>query len=234
MAQETNCEPLAMKLREQRPRSRSVSMLQVTSCYAGANQRGQKGEQNRAENEQIQKQRKESKGTSEVRRQRHCVRTTITSAPTVSTGPASQNTAPHHKPHANIPKNRGLPREVTGGFSVNEASWEIKRCNTILQTTLLWESQYYTFIFYTANIMEAVLHFRQNLWKEEKAVSFELQYIKKYIVVVILACTIYACCKKNTKIINNSLNITVIVALNLLWFHTIFGQSMKRSYKKSN
>lgn len=68
-------------------------MLHVTSCYAEANQRGKKGEQNRAENEQIQRQRKESKGPSEVRRQRHCVRTTIKAAPTVSTRPASENIA---------------------------------------------------------------------------------------------------------------------------------------------
>lgn len=55
--------------------------------------KGQKGEQNRAENEQIQRQRKESKGTSEVRRQRHCVHATIKAAPTVSTRPVSENTA---------------------------------------------------------------------------------------------------------------------------------------------
>lgn len=34
-------------------------MLHVTRCYGGANQRGHRGEQNRAENEQIQRQRKE-------------------------------------------------------------------------------------------------------------------------------------------------------------------------------
>lgn len=65
----------------------------MTCCCAGANQRGQRGEQNRAEKEQIQRQRKESKGTSQVRRQRHCVRSTIKVAPTVSTRPASDNTA---------------------------------------------------------------------------------------------------------------------------------------------
>lgn len=55
--------------------------------------KGQKGEQNRAENEQIQRQRKESKGTSEVRRQSHCVNATIKAAPIVSTRPVSENTA---------------------------------------------------------------------------------------------------------------------------------------------
>lgn len=59
----------------------------------GGQSKGQKGEQNRAENEQIQRQRKESKGTSEVRRQRHCVHATIKAAPTVSTRPVSENTA---------------------------------------------------------------------------------------------------------------------------------------------
>lgn len=65
----------------------------MTGFYAEANQRGKRGEQNRAEKEQIQRQRKESKGTSQVRRQRHCVRSTIKAAPTVSTRPASENTA---------------------------------------------------------------------------------------------------------------------------------------------
>ncbi|KAK9536055.1 hypothetical protein VZT92_005872 [Zoarces viviparus] len=49
--------------------------------------RGPKGGRNGDENEQIQRQRKESKGTSEVRR--HCVHTTIQAAPTLSTGLAS-------------------------------------------------------------------------------------------------------------------------------------------------
>lgn len=57
--------------------------------------KGQRGEQNRAENEQIQRQRKESKGTSEVRRQRHCVETTITAAPTE---PECQPAAPRPLP----------------------------------------------------------------------------------------------------------------------------------------
>lgn len=70
----------------------AASMLHVTSCYAGATLRGQEGEQNGAENEQIQRQRKESKRTSEVRRQRHCVCTTIKAAPTASTRLASENT----------------------------------------------------------------------------------------------------------------------------------------------
>lgn len=61
--------------------------------------KGPRGEQNRAENEQIQRQRKESKGSSEVRRQRHCVETTITAAPTepecrpAPTAPPTENTA---------------------------------------------------------------------------------------------------------------------------------------------
>lgn len=98
MRWKTNCTifntQLRIKFRKRSLRSKgAASMLQVTSCYAGANQRGQKGEQNRAENEQIQRQRKESKGTSEVRRQRHCARTTIKAAPTVSTRPASENIA---------------------------------------------------------------------------------------------------------------------------------------------
>lgn len=68
-------------------------MLHVTSCYVGANQRGRWGEQNRAENEQIQRQGKQSKRSSEVRTQRHCVRTTIEADPTATTGPSSENTA---------------------------------------------------------------------------------------------------------------------------------------------
>lgn len=65
----------------------------MTSCYVGANQRGRWGEQNRAENEQIQRQGKQSKRSSEVRTQRHCVRTTIEADPTATTGPSSENTA---------------------------------------------------------------------------------------------------------------------------------------------
>lgn len=65
----------------------------MTSCYVGANQRGRWGEQNRAENEQIQRQGKQSKRSSEVRTQRHCVCTTIEADPTATTGPSSENTA---------------------------------------------------------------------------------------------------------------------------------------------
>lgn len=67
-----------------RPRRRAIlaSVLHVAKLLLRGQSKGQRGEQNRAENEQIQRQRKESKGTSEVRRQRHCVETTITAAPT--------------------------------------------------------------------------------------------------------------------------------------------------------
>lgn len=84
---------LTFKITKPSRRAVLFSELHVTSCYAGANQGGQQGEQCRAENEQIQRQRKESKGTSEVRRQRHCVRTTTEAAPTESTRPAPSNPA---------------------------------------------------------------------------------------------------------------------------------------------
>lgn len=71
---------------------KSSSSFQATcdKLLCGGQSKGAGGEQNRAENEQIQRQRKESKGTSEVRRQSHCVRATIAAAPTVSTRPASE------------------------------------------------------------------------------------------------------------------------------------------------
>lgn len=90
-------------------------MLHVTSCYAGANQRGQEGEQNRAENEQIQRQRKESKGTSEVRRQRHCVHATIQTAPTVSTRPASENIATTTSPGKTAQNQKGYGSRAAAG-----------------------------------------------------------------------------------------------------------------------
>lgn len=85
--------PLSIGFKKQKVQRGADYTLHVTSCYVGANQRGRWGEQNRAENEQIQRQGKESKRSSEVRTQRHCVRTTIEADPTATTGPSSENTA---------------------------------------------------------------------------------------------------------------------------------------------
>lgn len=109
----------------------------MTSCYAGANQRGQKGEQNRAEKEQIQRQRKESKGTSEVRSQRHCVGSTIKAAPTVSTGPASENVATTTTHTQAVPAQRPtaggqlLVRENVVYLKINNVTKQTKK--TLLQ-----------------------------------------------------------------------------------------------------
>lgn len=87
--------PLRIEFKKQKVQRGAVIdyTLHVTSCYVGANQRGRWGEQNRAENEQIQRQGKQSKRSSEVRTQRHCVCTTIEADPTATTGPSSENTA---------------------------------------------------------------------------------------------------------------------------------------------
>jgi hypothetical protein len=67
-------------------REQLAPMLHVTSCYAGANPGGNRrreGGQARAENEQIQSQRKESQRISAVRKNGHCVCQTISDCFTV-------------------------------------------------------------------------------------------------------------------------------------------------------
>ena len=67
-------------------REQLAPMLHAKSCYAGANPGGNRrreGGRARAENEQIQSQRKESQRISEVRKNGHCVCQTISDCSTV-------------------------------------------------------------------------------------------------------------------------------------------------------
>jgi len=76
---------------------------------------GRRGNKTRQKMSKFKRQRKESKGTSEVRR--HCVHTTIQAAPTLGTGPASpQKYGCHDAPHPNSFKPKGLQQVICCWF----------------------------------------------------------------------------------------------------------------------